>query len=66
MNWSVSIQTIFVDLEPFRDPAMEQLEYNVIAEGTSYQFTIKPNNESLVSCTIDNFEESDQIMVAGM
>ena len=50
----------------FRDPATEQLEYNVTAEGTSYQFTIQPNNESLVSCTIDDFKESDQIMVAGM
>ena len=48
----------------FRDPVTE-LEDTVVAEGTSYTFTIQPSNESLVSCTIDS-EESDRVMVAGM
>ena len=50
----------------FRNPRSPEQDYRrVIAIGRSYDFTIHPSNESLVSCTID-FQESNRVMVAGM
>ena len=46
----------------FKDPETEVVEVDNIMER---RFTIHPNNESLVTCTIDS-EESDPVMVAGM
>ena len=37
----------------------------VMADGTSYVFTVNPSNESLVTCTLDSVT-SDPVMVAGM
>ena len=48
----------------FRNPATEQIENTVGAEGRSYTFTIQPSNESLLSCMV-NSEESGQVMIAG-
>ena len=51
----------------FRDPDRpEQIGDTVMAERSSYPFTIQPSNESIVSCRFGNSPESDRVMVAGM
>ena len=52
----------------FKEPGTEKIENSVVAEGrSSYEFTIHPNNESLVTCTLGcDSGESDPVMVAGI
>ena len=50
----------------FKEPESGRIEHNFTAVGSqSYTFTINPENESLITCTLDS-GESDQVMVAGM
>ena len=48
----------------FKEPGTERMEDSVQAVGSSYTFTIHPDNESLVTCTIES-RESDPVKVAG-
>ena len=49
----------------FKEPGgRERMEDSVRAVGSSYTFTIHPDNESLVTCTIES-RESDPVKVAG-
>ena len=48
----------------FKKRRMEDSDVPVQAEGSSYTFTIHPDNESLVTCTTES-GESDPIKVVG-
>ena len=48
----------------FKEPGTERIEHSDVAVGSSYAFTIHPDNESLVTCTVDS-RESDPVKVAG-
>ena len=50
----------------FKEPGTGNREDSVVAVGQSYTFTIHPSNESLVTCTLCDFGESDPVMVAGI
>ena len=51
----------------FRDPNRpEEMGETFVAERSSYPFTVQPSNESLISCSFGDSEESDQVMIAGM
>ena len=47
----------------FMDPE-RRVENSIVAAGRSYEFTIHPTNESLITCTIDNVE-SEPVKVVG-
>ena len=49
----------------FKEPGTERIEYSDVAVGQSYTFTIHPNNESLVTCTLAGSGESDPVKVPG-
>ena len=48
----------------FRDPE-GSVENSVVAPGRSYELTIHPTNESLITCTLNNVE-SELVKVVGM
>ena len=48
----------------FMDPE-GRVENSVDVEGRSYEFTIHPTNESLITCTIDDVE-SEPVSVVGI
>ena len=50
----------------FKEPESGRMEHNFTAVGSqSYTFTIHSDNESLITCTLTGFGESDPVMVAG-
>ena len=51
----------------FKEPGTERMEENDVSVqpvGSSYTFTIHPDNESLITCTIES-RESDPVKVVG-
>ena len=63
-QWSGLLMIVSGATFTFKEPGTERIEHSDVAVGSSYTFTIHPDNESLVTCTID-CRESDPVKVVG-